>query len=183
MYAGYHISQFSKYLPMKNYFRQSIFIFSFILFSMTAYSQHRSVGPYNTGIGLRGGFLYGVSIKHFFNSHSAVEGIIGTRWQGYSITGLFEYQKETNLSEDLDWFFGFGMHAGTYEERYFLENAAKKGSTSTVFAIGIDGIIGIEYKVARVPITFGIDFKPFMDLVNSNQNFLDAALTIRYIFK
>ncbi len=152
------------------------------LFITCSFAQHRAVGPYRAAIGLRGGFLYGISYKQFISPRGAIESILGTRWQGYSLTGLFEYQRETKKS-GLDWFFGFGAHAGTYNEKYFIQSSGGKPKASkTIWAIGVDAIVGIEYKVTKVPLTFGLDFKPFMDLVNSNQNYLDAALTIRYTF-
>lgn len=160
-----------------------LLILPLCLFFSYSKAQHSEVSPYTMGLGLRGGFLYGISIKSFIAPRGAIEGILGTRWQGYSLTGLFEYQKRTKKS-GLDWFFGFGAHAGTYEERYFIQSSGgKPKSSKTIWAIGVDGIVGIEYMVTKVPVSFGVDFKPFMDLVNSNQNYLDAALTIRYTFK
>lgn len=159
-----------------------IIIFLSLFFSISK-AQHRAVGPYNTGIGLRAGFLYGLTLKHFLNTHVALEGLGGTRWQGYTIIGLFEYQSETHFSEDIDWFVGFGGHAGNYERKYFLENGGALHYTGNVYAVGIDAIVGLEYKVNHVPLTIGIDFKPFFDLVNSNHNYLDAGLTARFVFK
>ena len=46
---------------------------------------------YNTGIGLRGGLDYGITIKHFINKKNALEGIFTNRWRGYNFTGLYEY--------------------------------------------------------------------------------------------
>lgn len=174
--------EFISYSFMQRTFKNCTLIFFFSLLFSSAFAQHRGTGPYTAAIGLRGGFLYGISYKQFLNARGAIEAILGTRWQGYSLTGLFEYQKETKFSEDLDWYVGFGAHAGTYEERYFLTNVAKKNSSKSVVAIGVDAVVGAEYKVVKVPVTFGLDFKPFMDLVNGNQNYLDAALTIRYTF-
>jgi hypothetical protein len=37
---------------------------------------------YNTGIGLRGGFYNGLTIKHFISTKSAVEGIIAGSMEG-----------------------------------------------------------------------------------------------------
>jgi hypothetical protein len=170
-------------LHMKRKLQNCTLAILFIVLFSSSYAQHRAVGPYNTGLGLRGGFLYGISIKHFLDARSGLEAIIGTRWQGYSITGLYEYQRETNFAQGLDWYFGFGAHIGSYEEKYFLESSGgKPKSSNTIYAIGVDAVVGLEFRVLKVPITFGIDFKPFMDLMNSNQNYLDAALTIRYVF-
>ncbi|MCC6691189.1 MAG: hypothetical protein IT235_06605 [Bacteroidia bacterium] len=160
-----------------------VILFNLVFFTSQA-QQIRTVAPYNAGIGLRGGFLYGISYKQFLAARPAVEIIAGTRWRGYSLTALFEYQKAFRSAKNLDWFAGFGVHGGTYEERYFLESSGGSSkSTKSIYAIGVDAIVGIEFSVIKIPLSFGIDFKPFMDLVNSNQNYLDAALTIRYVFR
>jgi len=45
---------------------------------------------YKTGIGLRGGFASGITIKHFVSSKAAFEAIIASRWRGLEVTGLYE---------------------------------------------------------------------------------------------
>lgn len=45
---------------------------------------------YNTGIGLRGGFTNGLTVKHFISEKAALEGILASRWSGFEITGLYE---------------------------------------------------------------------------------------------
>ena len=40
---------------------------------------------YTTGIGLRGGFTSGITLKHFIKSNAALELTLGTRWHGLSI--------------------------------------------------------------------------------------------------
>lgn len=64
----------------------STIIIGIILYSF-CYTQ-----DYNTGIGLRAGYSNGLTIKHFIGERNAVEGIISSRWQGFNITGLYEYQ-------------------------------------------------------------------------------------------
>lgn len=162
------------------YSRKLIILFLFI--TSVAFARKAS-GPYNTGIGLRGGFLYGVTVKHFIKSNSVLDFIAGTRWQGFSFTALYEFQKETGLTSGLDWYFGFGAHVGFYENRYyFADKSVFTGDRTT--AVGVDGIIGLEYKIGSAPITLGIDFKPFFDFTSGRAfaDNIDAGLTARYVF-
>ena len=46
---------------------------------------------YKTGIGIRGGTQNGLTVKHFFSEHSAIEGIVSTRWEGFYVIGLYEW--------------------------------------------------------------------------------------------
>jgi len=45
---------------------------------------------YKTGIGLRGDYFNGLTVKHFIASKAAIEGILSSRWQGFQVTGLYE---------------------------------------------------------------------------------------------
>jgi hypothetical protein len=48
--------------------------------------------------------------------------------------------------------------------------------------VGIDGIIGLDYKFRNAPINIGIDIKPFMDFYSGASLFGDGALNFRFIF-
>ena len=65
-----------------------ILLFALLGFSSKVQAQYNG---YKTGIGLRGGYTSGLTIKHFVNSDEAIEGIVGTRFRGLSLTGLYEW--------------------------------------------------------------------------------------------
>ncbi len=136
-----------------------------------------SAQDYKTGIGLRGGLPSAITLKHFFNGNKAVELIVGSRWAGFSVTGLYEISKSNAFDVDrLDWYYGVGGHVGFYSGRFgpFDEQHT---------AIGIDGIIGIEYNIEEIPINISLDYKP---AINFGTYFYargdEAALSVRYIF-
>jgi hypothetical protein len=172
---------------MKRYF----FVFTFTLLSfVSSFSQ-----DYNTGIGLRGGWTSGLTIKHFINDGHAIEGMIssGWGWRGYQITGLYEIHKPAFVKDDLEgmfWFFGGGVHfAGgyTYEKWHSTGPWVYQGYYEKYHysAFGIDGIFGLEYKIPDIPFTVGVDIKPFIEFSNYGGapfNFWDGALSIRYVF-
>ncbi len=135
---------------------------------------------YATGIGIRGGFSQGLTIKHFLTSHAAVEGIVATRWQGFIITGLYELHNYNTFDVNrLNWYYGIGGHIGTWngsrarwahENRYYT-------------LVGIDAIIGIEYNFTEAPINISLDWKPLLNIGNYTGFWGDAGgLSIRYIF-
>jgi hypothetical protein len=143
-------------------------------FATVSFSQN-----YNTGIGLRGGFSSGLTIKHFVSSNSAIEAIIATRWQGLELTGLYEFHHSFFDAESLNWYIGFGGHVGFWngDHSYWGE----PGTDYTV--AGVDGILGIEYSFRTVPINIGIDWKPELNLIGYTGFWADGgALSIRYIF-
>ncbi len=134
---------------------------------------------YRTGIGLRGGFSSGITLKHFVNSKAAFEGILSTRWRGFDITGLYEKHNRAFEVDRLNWYYGFGAHIGFWNGNY-----TTWGTYGTNYAVvGIDGIIGIEYNFEEVPVNIGIDWKPAVNLIGYPGFWGDGgALSIRYIF-
>lgn len=134
---------------------------------------------YNTGIGLRGGFANGLTIKHFTGSKTALEGIIASRWRGLELTGLYEYHGRAFDTERLKWFIGFGGHVGFWNGDY--ANWGSPGNMYTV--VGLDGILGLEYSFLEVPVSLGIDWKPAFNFYGYSGFWGDGgAVSIRYIF-
>jgi len=134
---------------------------------------------YRTGIGVRGGFSNGLTVKHFLTGKTAVEGILSTRWRGFDVTGLYEIHNQAFNTERLNWYFGFGGHVGFWNGDY--ANWGEPGISYII--VGIDGILGIEYNFKEVPINIGLDWKPAFNLIGYTGFWGDGgALSIRYIF-
>jgi hypothetical protein len=132
---------------------------------------------YHTGIGLRGGYYYGLTLKHFISERSALEALLQSRWSGFEITGLYEVHNQAFNVDRLKWYYGGGAHIGSYD------GANTGWGTGNYFIVGIDGILGIEYNFKEVPINLSLDWKPAFDFVGYSHFFYDgAAFSIRYIF-
>ena len=155
---------------------KKIVITCLIVFCLVSISNAQD---YKTGIGLRGGFFNGLTIKHFMSQKSAFEGLLSTRWSGFEITGLYEIHNQAFNTERLNWYYGFGAHAGFY-------NGDKTNWGTEVQdykVLGVDGILGLEYNFKEVPINIGIDWKPVFNLTGYKDFWYDeGALSIRYIF-
>lgn len=139
----------------------------------------KTFAQYKTGIGARLGFFNGISVKHFLNDRNALEGIVSFRWDGFVITGLYEWQKPFPDVRNLDWFIGVGAHIGFWGEgKYYWEPY----QSHTI--IGADFIIGLEYTFEEVPISLSLDWKPAFNLIGYDKWWGDgAALTVRYTIK
>jgi len=153
----------------------TIILISFF-FTTISFSQN-----YNTGIGLRGGFSNGLTIKHFLSTNRAFEGIVSTRWRGLELTGLYEIQNQFRGAERLNWYIGFGGHIGFWNGDYTHSYWGEPSTDYTV--VGIDGILGIEYNFEEIPLNIGIDWKPELNLIGYTGFWADGgAISIRYIF-
>jgi len=144
---------------------------------------------YETGIGLRlGGLTSGITVKHFLNTNTALEGILSFGHGGVLITGLYEKQTAIATAPGLYWFYGGGAHLGFFDSDnnyyYYKRNGSVhyygEGGSSAVF--GIDFILGMEYKIPKAPITVGLDIKPFFDFLNGLPGYWDGALSARFAF-
>lgn len=176
---------------MKSLSRLVIIIFFISAFSVPCVAQksnNSSGSGYTTGIGLRGGFTSGLSVKHFISGNAALEGIIGNRWgRGLNITGLYELHKGSAFGvENLSWEYGGGAHIGFYKYYKYRHNGFYSYyDEDTYTAIGIVGIIGMEYQIGEIPFTIGLDLMPYLDFTGRDYDsgFIDGSASLRYILK
>ena len=128
---------------------------------------------YKTSLGVK--FYPGaVSIKHFVTDKNAIEGI-GYFWnRGTRITGLYEIHNDINGAPGLKWYIGPGAHLGFYNNKY--------GGGSSV---GVDGVLGLDYKIKEAPINFSLDWQPSFEFGNNYGNGFNGnwgGFAIRYVF-
>lgn len=124
---------------------------------------------YNWGVGVRiGGDMGGAAVKYKFNSSDAIEGIFASPWKGgLTLTALYERHVPI-IDQGFNFYYGAGAHTG---------KRAKK------FAFGVDGIIGLEYKLRDLPLVFSVDYKPMFNIVEKSKFYLaDIAIGIKVAF-
>ncbi len=143
---------------------------------------------YRNAIGVRIGQTAGITIKHFTDHNHAIEGIIGISPNAVGLTGLYEKYVQVGDIEGLNWYFGGGAHisVGTgrlytvYREgRYFSYRSRYPG-----VGLGIDGILGAEYKIPSIPFALSFDIKPFLEVNSSGVLFtaFDPGLGLKFTF-
>ncbi|MBK9257053.1 MAG: hypothetical protein IPM42_16355 [Saprospiraceae bacterium] len=104
---------------------------------------------YKTAVGVKF-YPTGVTVKSFMGSNLAFEAI-GYFWErGTRITGLFEYHYNLSSSGNLKWYIGPGAHVGFYKPAFY------DGGTS----VGLDGVLGLDYKFPGIPINISLDWQP-----------------------
>lgn len=160
----------------------------FVLFALLTATMTLKAQEYQTGLGLRlGGINRGITVKHFLGGTSAIEGIVGFARHSISITGLFEKHQPFPTAPGLSWYYGGGAHIGSmsgdYTYGYYHSNKDKYDyheNYDNTFYMGVDFIIGLEYKFKDVPISLGLDVKPQIDIVPGFYTYFDGALSIRF---
>jgi hypothetical protein len=147
-----------------------------LLITVTVQAQRKSGASgqnYQTALGVKVWDGAGISVKHFLNEKHALEGI-GFFWnRGARITGLYEIHGPINGAAGLQWYIGPGAHIGFYNTKY-------GGGTF----VGIDGVLGLDYKFNGAPINVSLDWQPSFEF-GDGAGFSGSwgGLGIRYTFK
>jgi len=160
-----------------------ILIIGFMVACVQGFSQEnkQSIG---CRIGLTSGFEYRV----YSNELQSYKFLLGGRENGavfHVIKEFHQYDLFKN-TDRLDFIYGVGLHAGY--ERWNQEYYNTKGSyyqTLTAFLMGLDGLAGLEYTFVEVPISLGIEAKPYFDLFGQhmfNMQLFDFAFTAKFNF-
>src|SRR5690349_536303 len=89
-----------------------------IIAALLVVSNDASAQNYRTGVGLRAGFPFGLTIKHFMTEPSAVEVIVGGRPRGGEVIALYEYNVYPAKRKEFDLYFGGGGHVGLYSDHH-----------------------------------------------------------------
>ena len=137
-----------------------------------------SAQDYNTGIGGRGGVFNGLTFKQFISSYDAFEVVGAIHYGGLFISGM--YQRHTNAFDvpGLNWYYGAGAFVGFYSDNRHPSWTGEGSHTG----FGVNGVVGLEYKIDEIPISIGVDIIPALDIFDVTRFWVGGGITIRYVF-
>lgn len=140
-----------------------------------------SAQDYKTAIGIRLSSNQAIvnnsiSFKYFLSENKAVEALLSLG-DPLAIGALYEIHNPLS-AEGLKWFYGGGAYLGFVKE---FNRDKQVNETSPQF--GAQGVVGLDYKFANIPLNLALDWKPELNLVE-DINFEPAAigLTARFTF-
>ena len=155
---------------------------SFLLITYLANSQvstEQYTSPYKKAIGIKlnpGALSY----RSFYTRNKAVEAIGFISLDGFQLTILNEKYTPFANAENLTWYIGYGGHFNLWSERYKLNNPSKSAGV----AVGVDGILGLDYKLKNTPINLSVDIQPAFNFVGASYFDLGwGGIGIRYTIK
>ncbi|MCL2560756.1 MAG: hypothetical protein FWE10_00320 [Rikenellaceae bacterium] len=143
-----------------------------LLIAAAAFSTYSArAQDYNFAVGVRlGGDTGGASVKFKMNPSDALEGILSVPWDkggGFLFTLLYERHIPV-ITHGFHLYYGAGGHIGTRVEK---------------LSFGVDGILGLEYKLRHSPLAISLDYKPSFSILHKTKfHFSDLALGIRVAF-
>lgn len=110
----------------------------------------------------------GATVKYSLDGVNAIEGMLSGLWDdGFIVTALYERHVPV-ITDGFHFYYGAGAHIGAW---------------SHDFSIGIDGIIGLEYKIRSIPLALSIDYKPIFNIAaDTHFYFADIALGVKVTF-
>lgn len=163
-----------------------------LVFTLNANAQNSSLNSletgtsYTTAIGLRGGGTSGLTIKHFYADQRAYEFIVNGWYNGIGVTGLLEKHQTAFNEAGLNWYFGVGGHVSVGASRayYYGWNDRYVAYSDGRVALGVDGIVGLEYAIPRIPLALSLDVKPFAEVTTNGNVWLavDPGLGVKFTF-
>ncbi|QKG54321.1 hypothetical protein [Hymenobacter sp. BRD67] len=137
------------------------------LLLLSFFARPAAAQKYITAAGLRlGGGNYGITVQQLVAPRVTLEGIAGLGSREASGTVLGEYHFGI-LGPSLNYYFGAGGHVGHNKD-------------SGNFG-GLDGLVGLEYKVAFLPLVLSFDFKPTVEFNSDDYARFPTAFSIRYV--
>jgi hypothetical protein len=146
-----------------------------LLFFMYAAEAQSMGSTYRTALGVKVWDGAGISLKHFTTGNNAVEAIGYFNNRGFRLTGLYEIHGDIAGTQGLKWYIGPGAHIGFYKDN--------RNSNDDDIALGIDGVLGLDYKFRGAPINMSLDWQPAFEFADGRGfNGSWGGLGIRYTF-
>ena len=143
------------------YLQLSIVVFSQSINTTT--TTPAFIRSYNKAIGVK---LYpgAISYKQFFRTNKAVEGVGFISKDGFQLTILNEKYTSFENTENLSWYVGYGGHMALWNEEWKKSNSMHKSG----IAVGVDGILGLDYKIKGTPLNVSVDWQPSFNFVGGS---------------
>jgi hypothetical protein len=133
--------------------------------------------PYNRAIGVKIPGGLSLTYKKFVSDTRNIEAQLTAWHQGFRVAGLYEFNFYAfDKLPELSWFVGPGAHIGFWKSAYQKTYNSKAD-------VGIDGIIGLDYKFKNIPLNASVDWEPAVTLVGSaGFTPVFGGIAVRYTF-
>jgi hypothetical protein len=164
--------------------KKQIILVGVSLFFFCTIATAQSMGrAYTTALGVK--FLdgAGITLKHFVKNNHALEGTLFFWNRGSRLTGLYEFNFDIKGAPGLKWYVGPGAHVGFYSDNYYNRKYYYYDGRYNGTFIGIDGVLGLDYKINKAPLNLSLDWQPSFEF-GTGRGFIGnwGGFAIRYTF-
>lgn len=153
------------------------FFFALCFLATTSgFSQNMS--DYKTALGAKISAGVAASYKTFIQPTNALEFQTMFFGKGIRMIGLYEFHfYNIEGLNGLAWYVGPGAHVGFYYGKY-------KAVYNTIVDLGLDGVVGLDYRFKNTPVNISIDWQPSFGLIGkSGVQPQFGGLALRYILE
>ncbi|MEM7107180.1 MAG: hypothetical protein AAF519_03055 [Bacteroidota bacterium] len=159
-----------------------------LILTLPAFAQ------YKNSSGIRLGYTSGLTYKRFISNEQAMEFMASGRNEGFQFTTLYQFHKPMDIgfNDDFYLYYGVGAHVGYERLDDRRLNGPFNSPTSefqtreqSFFTMGVNTILGVEYRWLKIPMTVSVDIKPYLDFIGMRRTklrFWDTAISFKYIF-
>lgn len=149
-----------------------------LAFTVSLVHAQNNGSTYQTALGVK---MYpgAISVKHFTQIGRALEGLGYISNDGFRLTGLYELHFPIAGAEGLQWYVGGGGHIGVWSDNW----KSRYPNRADGIAIGVDGVLGLDYKIKGAPLNLSFDWQPSFNFIG--YNYFEGGwggLAIRYTF-
>ncbi len=144
---------------------------------------------YDLAVGARFGANSGVSVRKNIGDYWAGEVMLAGYKDASALAFLLERQTVVEWFPDFPMtaYYGFGAHlgVGTFVPK-FARDYPYYGSKRTSLRMGIDAVLGLEYRIPQYPFALSAETKPYYEFFGGYYSgfYIPAiAFSIKYILK
>jgi hypothetical protein len=103
-----------------------------------------------------------------------------TDW--FNFTALYEKYAPAFNVDGMNWYYGGGGHVSLLTSN--VRHDGRYYNRGEDFALGVDGIVGLEYKIPPIPFAVSIDLKPLIEVYRKGGVYvgLDPGIGIKFTF-
>jgi len=163
--------------------KRLLLISTFVILSCQVFSQ-----GFKQAAGIRAGLTGGLEYRIYTDDLNSYKFLLGSRERGLLVHAIKEFHRYDlfTFTDQLNFVFGAGVHIGyeRWDQQYYNYNTSYY-VTRTAFIAGLDGLAGLEYMFRDVPISLGLEVKPYFDLFGREMfdfQLFDFAFTAKYHF-
>ncbi|WP_242921957.1 hypothetical protein [Pontibacter liquoris] len=122
---------------------------------------------YRTAAGVRlDSDVFGLTLQQKLHEQGTLEAILALSAREYSATALYEWHRPI-LGKRFNYYLGAGGHVGNLKDNGMFT--------------GVDGIIGVEYKVNGLPFLLSADVKPAVHFHHEDWTDFSTGISVRYV--
>jgi hypothetical protein len=122
---------------------------------------------YTRDAGFRAGTFFTIAYRQHIEEDQAFEAMVSIGRRGTTVTILKEHFQPAlgRISGNLYFQYGYGAHTGFRSINHYkvLYRTYVLDEYRFTPLLGLDGLIGIEYRFPYLPIIAGIDMKPYFE--------------------